>query len=971
MSTCRRGVILLTLLVVCAGCLRTVPPAGGPGEAFWLDGLWPHEKSPLPPHESALFGRLDNGLRYVVLQNRKPEGRAVVQLNVQIGSLMERDDELGLAHFLEHMAFNGSRHFPPGELIPFFQKNGMAFGRDVNAHTSYQETVYTLTLADTGRENLEKGLLILRDVADGLSILPEEVDKERGVILAEKAARDSEAYRAGRRMRERLFGGTRFLSDPIGEEEVIRTASARTIREFYGAWYRPEHMVLVIVGGIDPGEAEESVRALFHDIAPHGEARTVAPWGDVALQGLVAYHDHYAAAESTTVRIGTMKPRTWSDDSEAVQRRMAHGAMVNAILSSRLRQLKDEGQVPLLGVFVRETESFNLFPSTDLLATCEGGNWRAVFTALQDELRRALEHGFLPDEVEAARAEMLRAYEQRARREADLHSDKVAETIVGCLNANRVYQSWAQTYEMYARFFNEATADELLAVLRDMWAADNRILAVTGNAAIDGDAEETLRDLWRQGLERPVPPLAGAAGFEFPYLPEPEQAGQVAARTATTLPGTELTLHEAVFANGLVVRLLPTPFEQGTCSLVLHVGGGTDALDDEQARRAWLAVAANVQSGLGRLSPEDTRLLRRRTGFGVTLALGEQSVTLTASGENEDMHGLLRAMWTEMRDPLLEERDRAQMLASLALADAKRDKDLEGTMRIRSRQYFYGDTPRTRPLTAAQAEAVPLDTLQGALSGLLSTEGGVLNVVGDFDPEEALGLIAGLFGAPGVQWGPRPQGHPLVPVFPAPDQRESSFTVGAALGQAALQVGYARNLEDVADRRALLVRRVLASVARERLRETVREDLGAAYSPGFFYMADDDSGYGLYLARVNTRAEQLDLLRGALDEVLGELASGGIRPQELERIRRPMLTAWAQARRENSIYGRLLNVVARRALPYFEWDAALPGHLASITVDDLDKEARQAFDPANRAVLVGTEALVQAGQDAQQQGSNP
>ena len=340
------AVISLLFLAMTSCATRTAPQAPHPDEAYWLDGLWPHEKSTLPRHDKAVYGRLPNGFRYIIQPNRKPEGRVTMHLDVQAGSLMERDDELGIAHFLEHLAFNGSKHFSAGELIPFFQRNGMAFGRDLNAHTSYQETVYKLNLSNTEQHNLDTALTFMRDIADGLRITQEEVDKERGVILSEKAARDSIEHRAGSRLRGKMYAGTRFTNEPIGEETIIRTVSPATIENFYQAWYRPEQMILVVTGEVEPAAMEKQIAEIFRDLKARAPRRNLPAWGDIALQGPTFFHDHYIA-ETTAVRISALQPRTWEDDSLEVQRAMVHQAMASSILSRRFHKLKAAGDASL------------------------------------------------------------------------------------------------------------------------------------------------------------------------------------------------------------------------------------------------------------------------------------------------------------------------------------------------------------------------------------------------------------------------------------------------------------------------------------------------------------------------------------------------------------------------------------------------------------------------------------------------
>lgn len=953
----RYAAALMALFII-AGCIPQKTQPVPRQEAFWLDGLWPHEKSDLPRHETALFGRLDNGLRYIIERNAKPEKRVSIYLDVQTGSLMESDEELGLAHFLEHMAFNGGRHFPPGELIPFFQRNGMAFGRDVNAHTAHQETVYKLNLSNSRKENLDQGMLVLRDVADGLCILPEEVEKERGVILAEKTARDSIQYRASRRMRAVIYNGTRFLNDPIGEEQIIRTASAKTIRAFYDAWYQPENMVLVVVGDVDPAVAETALKGAFSDLKSHGKRRESTPWGDVNLSGVIPYYDRYET-ELASVRIGSVKPRIWEDDSEDVQRRMAYDAMVSSILSRRLQQIRATGKAPFVNALMQRSDSYNLFPSANLIALCEPDKWQDSLALLQREYMRAEQYGFLPEEVETARAELLRAYKLKAERASNQENDEVAQTIVACLNANRVYQSWQQTYDMYSRFFSQATPENLHEAFMAMWNSGNHLVSVTGNAEIPGDAGAFIRAAWELGQNQQVTPPVPAEKSPFPYADEPKQNGNIASRTTLPVPGTDLSLHEVRFENGLVLRMLPTPFMQGSTSISLHIGNGSDALGDSGYMKATAAVLADRISGFGKLTAEQARRLQNLHGYNADFSLNRESYVISGAGETEDMEGILRAMWTQYKDPAIDAHDRERLLESLAIADAGRLKTLPEALPYHSRLHFFGNSLRNRPATATEAARIPLADMRKALRTLCNGGSPVLNMVGDFTPETAVALAGRFFGSPEVRWPTASLQHgAYIPVFPDANARNMAITVPTRLGQEAIEIAYHRDLDNVTDRKTLAIRRMLAAVVRDRLRTTVREELGASYSPSTRYMAYENDGYGLYLISIGTNNGKLPLLREAVDKTLADIVANGIRQEELDRQKRPMLTALRNARRDNRIYIRLLNLMARRDQPYMQWDAEYPALLESLSADELHGEAKAAFKTENRAEITATEAVI-------------
>src|SRR4051812_5972938 len=235
---------------------------------------FPQETSDLKMDPTAKFGTLPNGMRYVVRANKEPKERASFRLLVEAGAVHEKDDQQGLAHFLEHMAFNGSEHYAPGTLIEFFQRMGMNFGGDTNASTWFTRTLYLLELPDTKAATLNEGMKVFSDYAGSLLLKPEEIDKERGIILSEKRTRDSVGYRTSVAMRNFMLDGTAFQKrDVIGTDAVLKTAGRDRFVDFYNAWYRPEVMSVVIIGDIDAKAVVKQLTEAFSPLQPRAPAR--------------------------------------------------------------------------------------------------------------------------------------------------------------------------------------------------------------------------------------------------------------------------------------------------------------------------------------------------------------------------------------------------------------------------------------------------------------------------------------------------------------------------------------------------------------------------------------------------------------------------------------------------------------------------------------------------------------------------
>ena len=276
---------------------------------------WPHEGSDLRPDQAVTWGSLENGFRYALLPNAEPPGRITLRLWVGSGSLQEADDQQGLAHFLEHMAFNGTKHVAAGEMVEYFQRLGRSVGPDVNAHTSFEETVYKLDLPGNSPELLRDGLRLLRDYADRMLFEPEELDKERGIILNEMRLRDSVDYRTTKAAVAFAWPESRIPErGPIGTEEVIKTAPRERFLDFDRTWYRPERTVLVAVGAVDGEDLAAAIREHFGDWQA-GDVKAEPPMGEVIARAGQARLHTEAEASATYVTLQRVRPHDASPDS--------------------------------------------------------------------------------------------------------------------------------------------------------------------------------------------------------------------------------------------------------------------------------------------------------------------------------------------------------------------------------------------------------------------------------------------------------------------------------------------------------------------------------------------------------------------------------------------------------------------------------------------------------------------------------
>ena len=272
------------------------------------------------PDPSLIFGDFPNGFRYVLRENHTPKNRVSMHLVIHAGSINEADDQQGLAHFLEHMLFNGSTHFKPGELVKYFQRIGMSFGPDANAHTGFEETVYDLLLPDGSIKSLKEGLLDVQDYAEGALLLQSEIDKERRIVLAEKRTRDSASYRTFVSAMKFKFPEAKLSKRfPIGINHVLETANQKEFKHFYDTWYRPEKMTLVLVGDFEAETAASLIEEYFSSLSARAPPEKEADIGKIYHQGIKPFYHHEEESGNTSVSIEVLQKVLKTPDSVSFQ----------------------------------------------------------------------------------------------------------------------------------------------------------------------------------------------------------------------------------------------------------------------------------------------------------------------------------------------------------------------------------------------------------------------------------------------------------------------------------------------------------------------------------------------------------------------------------------------------------------------------------------------------------------------------
>ncbi len=909
---------------------------------------WPHESSDIPVDPRIHFGSFANGLRYAWADNGEPEDRCYVRLHVNAGSLAETESEQGMAHFLEHMAFNGSENFPAGTLIEWFQEHGMSFGADTNAHTIFSETVYKLDLPTSDAETLREGLMVMRDYADGLLIEEEEVQAEKGVIDGEQRERDSAGFRMFKKQLDRVFAGSRYAARlPIGTKEVRDAFTAESVRAFYERWYRPEHMTLIVVGdlgGLDPV-------ALFEEAF----ASMVPPQGRPALEPVCGEVDSYEHAfaiyeeeiPSVTLTVAVMTPYEdrfptrahWVED---LALDYAHG-MVNL----RYSELAKQEDAPFLGAGLGAGDELTVMHSESLTVQCKPEQWQEALSFCEQEMRRALEFGFQQAELDELRADMLRGLDEAVEREATQHSSGMLNELLLAAEERYVPTDAETTRAILKPAIEALTVEACHAALVEAWDAGPLSITATGNLDLGEEDGQQLRAALEASRAAPVEKMEEIVVSSFAYASSADAPGEVVERTHVE----DLDFHRLRFANGVTVNLKRTDFKEKQILIQGNLGEGalSQAPSIETSAVDFYADSAFNGGGLGAHDNEELRRLTAGRTVGTGLSSGEDRFLLGGATTAEDLLLQCELMCAWLTDPGWREDGMVQMKRQVPLIFQGIKHQHQGPMILEFLPAIYSSDPRFGLPPQEALEAVAMEQVQAWIAPQLADAPLELSFVGDFEVEAVVEACARTFG----KLPPRRElrdypAHREVPA--AQTGLKQLHTVATQVPKSLVLIHYpvADGMES-ARRRGLSF---LGTVLNDRLRLEVREKLGAAYSPGAgAQLSEVFPGNGMIMIQAMADPENVDTLVEACLAAADSLATDGVTQEETDRLREPILNQIRDARRTN---GYWLSAIedAHRDPGSIEDIRTVVGFYQGVDADTLSKMAAEFFGKARANVLV-------------------
>lgn len=871
-------------------------PAAAAAPAAETRGVpaWSIASADFPADPDITFGILPNGMRYAIQRNTNPKGEAAVRFAVSVGAREEADAEHGAAHFVEHMAFNGSKNIPEGQLLPLLEKLGLAFGADTNASTGLDNTTYMLALPRTNDETVDAALKVIRDMAGELTIAPAAVDRERGIILSEAQVRNDPNRRRIASYLQAALPGSRVGERVRADVERIKGITAEQLRGFYEGYYRPERATLAIVGDFDVAAMEAKIKATFSDWRGDGSARETYAGPAIPAAKAPAIANFVDPAIPEIVELQRFS--AWEPTRNTAE--AARGDILLAIaataLSNRVNALARDPASPTLGAQAADQRLFRSARALGLLAVAKDGKWAETLAIAEQEVRRAAQFGFTDAEIAEAKANIATALDNAVKQAAGRPSAAIADGLINSSLENAVPTSPAFDLAFYRQIEPTLTAETVSDAFRAGWQGGPTLVHVSTKQPVEGGEKAIAAVLDRSAAVAVAAPAA-AAEVAFAYS-DWGTPGKVVADTTIA----DLGIRTVRFANGLQLNLKRTDFQPGKIAFSLRAGQGFAAFPkDKQGLRDMLPIIASID-GLEAHSVDDMR--RILAGKAVSVGLAGDDVALLANGETTpadlelqlDLLGArltatgwrpeTQAQWAGIA-PILVQNIRANAAQLLGAS-------VSGVLTGGDARFGITDiTSLTR---------LSMDDLRAVVAPQLAEGPLALGLVGDFDPDAAIAAVGATLGA----LPPRPARSEALPQLAPPvsfvaDRSVKVLTHAGPADQGAITLSWPTT--DARDLRDDLTRDVLAAVMGLRLTDKLREELGATYSPqAFSYSQLPFKGFGHITAFATVPPQAMDETAKVVREIAAELAAAPVSADLLERARNPIRAGLERSETQNS-----------------------------------------------------------------------
>ncbi len=909
--------------------------------------------SPVPADKDVRYGKLENGMTYYVRRNAKPQGQADFYILHDVGAIQEEDSQQGLAHFLEHMAFNGTKNLPDKMLIEYLETIGVKFGANLNAGTGWDQTTYMIKDVPTTRQGIiDSALLILHDWSHFITLKGEEIDSERGVITEELRTRDGAQWRSTMALIQSIGKDTRYEHrNLIGHLEGLNSFEHQELVDFYNKWYRPDLQAIVVVGDIDAVAVEEQIKTLMSDIP--------TPAADAAKKEVINVPNNvepivtiYADPEMQMSRIQMMVKRPAMPKE---QNGLVLGHMVSIIEkyvaeieNARLQEIANQPDAPFLGAGMGSS-TMGIIPTLDAatyIAVTNADGITRGFETLYTEMERVRRHGYTYGEWERAKENLMKSAERAYANADDRRNGDYVQIYLHNYSKNTPMPDAKTKWQLDSTLISVITVDAVNAFAKQTLMPENQVIVITAQEK-EGVTVPTQEEIL---AIRAKVSAAEIAPYEDNVVKEPlisedvELKGSKVAKTETNevLGTTTWTLK-----NGTKVVVKPTEYKADELLLNITAKGGLSLLSDEEFYMGELMPAVNSMSGVGKFSSSDlSKQLSGKTASVYTSA-GNYTSSMSGSASPKDVETLLQLVYLNFMQPRFNESDYNNLIkmVSAQLENAQANPDYVAEERFID--IAYGSNPRRQMITTDILATFDFASLPAIYAKLFPAGNNfTYTFVGNIDLEVLKPLVEKYIGS--IKSSKEELNFIDDNARLVEGQVEEQYRVAMQQPKVNVRYLYSGDMENNFKNRTALS--LLKDALRSRYLVSIREEKGGTYGVGVSSSTEflPEESYELSIS-FDTNDEIADELCEIVVAEIEKIAAEGPLVEDIEKSREFLLKSWPTSLEQNGSWMRYITSYNEYGLDYL---GEYENTIKSVTAADVQAMAKKMLEDGNLVKVI-------------------
>ena len=904
---------------------------------------------PIPADPEVRTGKLENGMTYYIRHNEKPKGQADFYILHDVGAIQEEDDQQGLAHFLEHMAFNGTKNLPGKQLIEYLETVGVKFGYNLNAGTSWDYTVYNISDVPTSRQGIiDSAMLVLHDWSHFIALQPEEIDSERGVIMEELRTRDGASWRSTMKLLQALGKGTRYEHrNLIGYLDGLKSFEHDALERFYHKWYRPDYQAIIIVGDLDAEATEARLKEMMADIpapaadapqkevivVPDNEEPIVSIFTDPEMQG-------------SRVQIFIKRPALPEEMNNMVAAEIVNitEAYMSTMENARLQEIAMQPDAPFLGAGMGTGDVIGIIPTlnaTVFTAMTQDGQLARGMEAIYTEMEKAARHGFTQGEFERAQENLMRQVERTYANRNDRTNSQFVSTYLSNYRKNAPMPDAETEWKLDSMIIKMLNVDVINAYAREVIKPENQVIVVTApekEGVVNPTEEEVL-------AIRDKVMAAEIEAYEDDVVKEPlisEGTELKGSPVKKTEQNEEYGATVWTLANGTKIVVKPTTFKADEVRMNAQAKGGLSILTDEEYYMGEMMPAVNSMSGVGKFSATELRKQLSGKSAGVQPSVSEYASTMSGSCSPKDIETMLQLVYLNFTQPRFDRTDYDNLMKMLRtqLENARTNPDFQ--MQEKTLDVLYGHNPRRQVINTEIIDKFDFEALPAIYRKLYPDVNSFrFTFVGNIDPEVLKPLVEKYIGS--IPASKKPMTFVDDKAYPVKGEVEETFRTPMQQPKVSVNFTFTGEMDYSIKNKVALT--FLTQALNSRYLVSIREEKGGTYGVQVYgstgYIPRET--YSLTMA-FDTNEEMADELCEIILKELRKIVEEGPLTEDIEKTREFLVKNWKNSLEQNGSWMSYLQAKYGSGLDYL---ADQEEAVRTTTNADVQALARKILEDGN------------------------